>query len=447
MAPWGFREADAYLQRFQFHGFRLGLERMEAILEALDRPHLHYPTIHLAGTNGKGSVASIMASILGEHGLRVGLYTSPHLVSVTERFRIGRETMPPRRFASLVQRVAELVEAGYQLSYFEFTTVLAMLWFAQEGVDLALMETGLGGRLDATNVISPQVAVITPISMDHTAYLGRTLKAIAGEKAAIIKAGSVAVSARQGPGALEVLEERARSVGAPLLLSGREFTAWAPGPWGPVDYRGLGFRAQGLEMGLTGLHQVENYGVALAALEAAAEGGLFSLEDAAVRRGCKEVEWPCRCELFQGRGGGWWLVDGAHNPHGVAAFAAYLRRLQGEMDVRPLGLLWACSNEGGGKEFETMFREVAPLFSRVVITEPPGPRHPVTVEEWREALAGNETGVELVPSWEEGLMRLARLDEEGGLLAVGGSLYLAGAVRARLLAQGMAVPSKAPPPA
>ncbi len=437
---WGFREALEYLNRFQFHGFRLGLQRMEAILHALHEPHNAYPSIHCAGTNGKGSVVSIMASVLGRHGFRVGVYTSPHLVSVTERFRIGDDPMPREVFAELVWRIKGLLDAGYELSYFEFTTTLAMLWFAQEGVDMAIFETGLGGRLDATNVITPMVSVITPISVDHTAYLGSTLAEIAQEKAGIIKPGVPVVSAVQAPAAMEVLTGRASALSAPIFLMGRDFQAVSSGERGRIRFEGRTHRWEEICLGLPGAHQVENCGIALAALEVVAARVGEELDEEAVRQGCASVVWPCRCELLEISNGAHMVVDGAHNPHGVDALQGFLSQLEEEMGLEPHAMLWACSNEGGGKEFGAMLEEVEDRFSMVVITEPPGPRRPVTVEEWRATLEKGEDGRRrtLVRSWEEGLERVLEEGRDGRLLVVAGSLYLAGAVRAYLLERGLA---------
>ncbi len=435
---WGFEEAVSYLDGFQFHGFRLGLERMEAILEALGHPERAYRVVHVAGTNGKGSVSSLLAAILSSAGYKTGLYTSPHLSSVTERFLVDGRPMPRECFAQEALEIKRLIELGYELSYFEYTTAIAMKWFAGEGVDIAVLETGLGGRLDATNVVVPEVSVITPIAMDHTAYLGGTLAEIAGEKAGIIKPGRPVVSAEQEAEALFVLMERAGALDAPLYIYDRDFSA-VPGDGGHrFSFFGRRKSFEGLCLNLPGDHQVKNGALALAAVEALEEVEL-AVPDEAVAAGCRSVQWPCRCELLQLPGGETVLLDGAHNPHGVEAMKTFLRGLVSG-GMRPAALVWACSDEGGGKDFAGMFQGLAPMFPQVWITEPPGPRSPVTVEQWRKALGYGDGRVALLGDWRAAVEAACRAASPGELVVVAGSLYLAGAVREFLVSEVGGVP-------
>ena len=204
------KDAENFLNKFQFHGFRLGLERIEAALKALGHPERDYPCIHVAGTNGKGSVCAITSSILEKAGYRVGFYSSPHLFRLNERFRINLRPVSDEKLKALIEEVASLTEKGYELSYFEFTTAMAFLYFSWERVDIAVIETGLGGRLDATNCILPLVTAITNISLEHTAYLGRTIKKIAFEKAGIIKGGCPCICGNVNEKALKVIERVAK---------------------------------------------------------------------------------------------------------------------------------------------------------------------------------------------------------------------------------------------
>jgi dihydrofolate synthase/folylpolyglutamate synthase len=200
-----FRSALSYIDKFQFHGLHLGLERMTAILKVLGAPERAYPCLHIAGTNGKGSTCAMAASILQAAGYRVGLYTSPHLSSLRERFRIGDTMISEEELTREIEKIRHFIERGYELSYFEYTTAVAMDWFAEREVDLAVFETGLGGRLDATNVITPLVSVITNISLEHQSYLGSTIPEIAREKAGIIKRGIPVVTGVKSRSAKEVI--------------------------------------------------------------------------------------------------------------------------------------------------------------------------------------------------------------------------------------------------
>ena len=221
-----FQKALAFLDNLQFFKIKLGLESMQALLEPLGSPQQSLSFVHIAGTKGKGSTASFLVSLLADAGIRVGLYTSPHLESVLERFRINGQMIDQCSFAVHAESIISTLD-GRSITYFEFTTALALLWFAAEKVDIAVMEVGMGGRLDATNVITPLVSVITNVSMDHEQYLGHCLADVAREKAGIIKPGVPVVSAVGGgeedKAALDVVQERCRDYGAPLYLLGRDF--------------------------------------------------------------------------------------------------------------------------------------------------------------------------------------------------------------------------------
>jgi dihydrofolate synthase / folylpolyglutamate synthase len=232
-----YQEAWAFLNDLQFFKIKLGLESMSAFLGSLGNPQQQLKFVHVAGTNGKGSVCANLLAILNRSGYRVGVYTSPHLTSVRERFRIDAEYIPREEFAAEASAIRRIL-AGRQITYFEFTTALALLWFARRQVDLVLLEVGLGGRLDATNVVTPLVGVVTNVAMDHEAYLGTTLAEIAAEKAGIVKPGVPLVSAIAPGLGREVLSRTCREKGAPLYLLGRDFqisgSRTVPGPTGEL---------------------------------------------------------------------------------------------------------------------------------------------------------------------------------------------------------------------
>ncbi|MDA8162001.1 MAG: bifunctional folylpolyglutamate synthase/dihydrofolate synthase [Desulfobacteraceae bacterium] len=426
-----YESAIRYLNSFQFHGFRLGLDRMASILSALKGPQASYPCVHVAGTNGKGSVCATIASILVEADYKTGLYTSPHLVSVEERFSINGRYISKEDITRLIFKIKTFVDAGYELSYFEYTTVLAMEWFRQEGVDIAVFETGLGGRLDATNVVTPIVSVITNVSFDHQSFLGKSLESIAGEKAGIIKPGVPVISGVADGPARSVIIEKCRQAGAPLRELGMDFCVMRAPCGGLWDYRGPGLEVKGISLRLLGAHQALNMALSVAACEVLAEKG-FALRAEAIREGIKRVSWPCRAEFFKGSCLA--LIDGAHNIAGVYALRDFLAAFcVGNTPFPTSTLLWACSNEGKDKDFASMLNELAAFFERVIITEPPGPRHPVTIEDWRAAGFG---GASLSEKDWQAAFESATAKTKGGFLCVAGSLYLCGAVRQRLVQDG-----------
>ncbi len=414
-----FEEALTWLNQHQFHGIKPGLERISTLLAALNHPEKNYPCVHLAGTNGKGSTAAILATVLSAHGLRTGLYTSPHLVSVTERFRINGQEIPPERLAEVLTRLRRKVEAlGLPITYFEITTAAAFLYFAEEKVDVAVIECGLGGRLDATNVCRPVVSVITSVARDHTAYLGRTLWQIAFEKAGIIKSEVPVVVGKLPPEARRVILAKAQNVRSPLYLWHRDFQI-RRAPEG-FRYRGLRHVLKDLDFSLEGEFQKYNLGTALATLEVLESQG-FPFEEAVVRKALKAVAWPGRFEyLSLGPG---LILDGAHNEEGVAALLRSLD-LKG---VRKYTLIFGATNEGGEKPYLRMLRKLAPRAQAIFLCEPPGPRNPVSLEEWRRTLSPEGwPSVSFSRTPQEALSKALSL---GLPVVVTGSLYLVGALR------------------
>jgi dihydrofolate synthase/folylpolyglutamate synthase len=425
-----YRMALEWLDRFQFHGYRLGLERMEAILEELGHPERHYPSIHVAGTNGKGSVCAMLEAIASYSGLRCGFYSSPHLFLLNERFRVGGDYIDDSDLVRLVFRIKELIEAGFELSYFEYTTVLAMLWFMEQEVDVAIFETGLGGRLDATNVLTPVCSVITTIAMDHQKWLGNTIKDIAHEKAGIIKPGVPVISGVREGEAREVIAEMARCCESELFVVDRDFIVedFAAGQ----VYSGIYHDVAPVAMVLPGRHQIDNMAVAIASWEVFCMDSGRPFSEKAVKDGLLNVKWHGRGEIISERP--FIMVDGAHNMAGVEALSALLIEVAVSRGLdRSRGvLLWACSDEGGDKDFVSMLDRLVSMFARVIITEPPGPRRPVTVADWKKQLP-DDWGVELVPDWKDALAICLDIVDETGWICVAGSLYLIGSVRRYLL--------------
>ncbi len=429
-----FTEVLAYLDELQMHKIKLGLEAMRTFLRRVGNPEERLRFVHVAGTNGKGSVCAALTQLLSRGGYRVGLFTSPHLNCVRERFRIGAEAISEEAFARFGNRVCQVL-GDERITYFEFTTALALLWFEAEEVDLVVLETGMGGRLDATNVVIPEVAVITSVSMDHEAYLGDTLARIAAEKAGIIKAGVPVVSAGVHPEVGPVLAARAREVGAPLYLLGQDFDySWNPdGSWNwlggePFDRRQI----SELRCSRPSLVQPENDTLAVATLLLLAERG-FPLGIGDIREGLAHLFWPGRMEYFENpcrlkveKGKRRFLLDGAHNPDGVKNLADSLgAHFRGQRLI----VLWGSMVD---KDLTTTLALIAPLASQLVLTRPDGERA-ASPEEVLAALPAAERGkARLCPVVAEALALAEATAGEGDLIVVGGSLYLLGEVRALL---------------
>ncbi len=321
--------SDAVLERLQGlypKAIDLSLDRVEALLHRLGDPQDSLaPVVHVAGTNGKGSVIAFLRAFLEAAGFRVHAFTSPHLLRFSERIRVAGETIGEAALTDLLEE-CETVNQGDPITFFEITAAVALLAFTRAPADVVLLETGLGGRLDATNVIArPALTVLTPVSIDHQHYLGDSLEEIASEKAGILKPGVACVAAAQEPAAAGVIAERARAVGAPLLAEGE---AWsARGEAGHLVFRGLGGARTLPAPALAGAHQVRNAGQAIACAEALA--GL-PVSEAALAQGLVGVRWPGRLQrledgvLAQALPEGWELwLDGGHNAAAARALAAH----------------------------------------------------------------------------------------------------------------------------
>jgi dihydrofolate synthase/folylpolyglutamate synthase len=343
------------------------LARIELMLGAIGSPHRRTRFIHVAGTNGKGSTCAMMASALQAGGYRVGLYTSPHLVDARERIQIDGQLISEADWTAAFEDVhaaAEVLLADERIdahpSFFETITAMAFLSFARAGVDIVVLETGLGGRLDATNVVIPEVAVITPIDFDHEAFLGSSIESIAAEKAGIIKTDRPAVFSVQRPEAFSILERRALEVNAPVTLS----SAWQVKDL-DIDAFGSRFTLVGdeeipVECPLAGAHQVENARTAVAALK------VFGLPAAAISEGIRRAKWPGRIERVASNPN--LILDGAHNPAGAKALAAYIRTFfAGE----PIRIIYGAMRD---KAVDEVTNALFPLAEEVILTAPDQPR-------------------------------------------------------------------------
>ncbi|MEW6682280.1 MAG: folylpolyglutamate synthase/dihydrofolate synthase family protein [Nitrospirota bacterium] len=411
-----------FLYQLQWHGMRMDLTPVSRLLDAVGRPHERFAVVHVGGTNGKGSTAAMLASILREAGYSVGLYTSPHLVDFTERIRINGRPID----ASDVVALAEVLRAGMphdvDPTFFEFTTAMAFLAFAEARVDIAVIEVGMGGRLDATNVVRPVVSVITNVDLDHERYLGDTVGAIAEEKAGIIKPGVPLVTATVHDEALAVLSARAAERRSPLTVIGRHVRAEGASP-AAFAYHGLTTRVDGLACSLLGRHQLTNAASALAAVEHARARGV-RIQVEAIRRGLAGVRWEGRLEVIKSSPR--IVVDGAHNAAGAAALAQFLEGERAAGRIRRLVVVFGILAD---KDLHAIIEPVGSLADEVVLTEPAYHRA-APVETLLEAASSLAAPVRVAPSVASALEVVeARLAPDDWCV-VTGSLYTVGEVKA-----------------
>lgn len=340
-----YAEALTYLLSLQQFGFKPGLESTRRLASLVGNPHETLRFIHVAGTNGKGSVCAMLDAIHRTAGRRVGLYTSPHLIRFNERIRVDGTPIPDEALARLTAQLRAAVESAspkLEPTFFEFTTVLALLWFAESKVDLVAWETGLGGRYDATNIVTPLASIVTQIGLDHMAVLGPSIGAIAAEKAGIFKPDVPALTSATDPDALAILEFKARETGCPFI------------PVGPLAVEQFRY-----DLPLLGEHQRTNAALAAAAIRVLRF--LLPVSDEQMARGFASVRWPGRLQVLQ-RGKQTLLLDGAHNRDGIASLRAALERhFPNRAPVLVLGML-------ADKEWSEMARALAPLASRILTT-------------------------------------------------------------------------------
>jgi dihydrofolate synthase/folylpolyglutamate synthase len=385
---------------------RLGLGRIRALLSALGNPERAYRVVHVAGTNGKGSTCAMIEAGLRSAGVRTGLFTSPHLVEPTERIQIDGRPVTPEQFCrafETVRRATESLDLDGPPTYFETVTAMGFWLFRESGVETAVVEVGLGGRLDATNVVAPALTVITPIDFDHEVFLGNTIEAIAGEKAGILKPGVPAVFARQRPEAEAVIEARAAELAVRVKRA-------ADFEMGDLDIDARGSRFRGVACPLPGEHQVDNAVTAILALE----------ELGAPPEGIAETRWPGRLEYVSPNPD--ILLDGAHNPAGARALARYLERFC------PHRKRWMIYGAMRDKSVEEIAGILFPLADELILTAPVSTRalRPEAVAE----IAGRG---QVVPSVKEAVNLVRGQADSEDLVIITGSLFLVGEARSHFV--------------
>jgi dihydrofolate synthase/folylpolyglutamate synthase len=416
--------AVQHLYGLQQFGIKLGLENMRRLTALLGEPQTRYRSVHIAGTNGKGSTAAMVASMLRQAGYRVGLYTSPHLVEFRERIRVDGRMIPEDAVSELTERIRGLWNEPLAPTFFEFTTAMAFQFFADQQVDVAVLEVGLGGRWDATNVVRPIVTAITTIGYDHEEYLGSTLAAIAGEKAGIIKDGvPVALGPIEGE-ALAVIQQVAARHGGRIVRPGAHYRLEGSSPQ-DFSYAGPSWRLGHLRCGLAGSHQVGNAGCALAILEAATEHDLC-VPEAAIRSGLAMVAWDGRLEYVGDRPA--ILLDGAHNPAAAGVLAEFLSHELATGRFERLLLVLGMMKDKRPRAF---LEPLLPLLNDLILT-----RAEISRAAPADMLASAIMPLPIVPhltdSPAEALALARRLASPEDLVCVAGSLMLVGDVKALL---------------
>jgi len=430
---------------------KFDLAHMRALLEAMDHPEKRFPSVLIAGTNGKGSTAATLASILQASGLKTALYTSPHLLRINERIQVNGEAISDDDFAELhgdveevAGRLVERRELPWHPSFFEMMTSIAFANFALERVDIAVLEVGMGGRLDATNVVEPLVSVITDISLDHQKYLGNTVGEIAREKVGIIRPGGVVVTLPQQPEANDVIGNTILDLGATGVSAVQYVPPVSPGsgylvPRAEKDAResaenGKSCQQQNcyryplqvmgeqilVESPLVGRHQLRNVALAVAAAEELGKKGLAGITPRSIEQGIRKTRWPGRFQVLAPRGA--WpevVLDVAHNPAGAWALRSALSERYGD---RPLIFVFGAMRD---KAISEMAEILFPLAERVIATRPENPRS-ASPEEIQQAASRTGAEIELVADVALAVECARATARTGALIVVTGSIYLVG---------------------
>lgn len=422
-----YRQCLRYLERIQNLGIKFGLNNVRTILASLDNPQQKYPSILVAGTNGKGSVCAMLLRILSLHGFKAGLFTSPHLVQIEERIRIGENLISKGDFSRLLtvlrEKIEELItkkKLSSPPTFFELLTCLALLYFKEKDVDMAILEVGMGGRYDATNTVLPCVCVITSISLEHQKFLGETLQEIAFEKAGIIKPGVPVVCGDENVEALETIKRRAGELKSPFIgvFSQKGCFKVEKGTKSySFEYRSNGEKFS-FSPSLAGWHQGKNAAIAIVASEQISKKWK-KLQRDKITRGIETVRWEGRLEILSHEP--LVIVDGAHNEEGAKA----LRRYVQDFLSSPLTLIFAIMRD---KKIEDLAEILFPLAERIILTRFPYYRAALP-EEIRERAAGYQEKITLVPNVKQAVRIALQKNGPHEAILVAGSLFLVGEVK------------------
>ena len=410
------------LHRF---GIKLGLDVIRHILKNLQNPQKTFSCIHIAGTNGKGSIASGLASILSASGYKVGLYTSPHLIRFNERITVNGLEVTDEEIVAAYQAVKAIPETDREPTFFEYTTAMALHLFARSNVDWAIVETGMGGRLDATNMLSPALCVISNISMEHRFYLGNTIAEITGEKGGIIKRNTPVVTGVTQKNAIKVLEQIASDKSASLYRLGKDFKVRRNKNNG-FSYSGINHQWKKMKTGLPGSHQVDNAALILAACEVLLQKGLC-LELDRIKNSLETYAWPGRLEIIPASPGiiPEIIIDGAHNLMAARKLASFLKQ---EYSQKKITLVIGILDD---KPFESIMQSLLPNCTRVILTEPDIDRSlsPEKLMPLTQAIVKNTVIVKDVAS---AVTHAIETTQRDSVICIAGSLYVVGEAKQAL---------------
>jgi dihydrofolate synthase / folylpolyglutamate synthase len=412
-----YEETIRFLYSLERFGILLGLENISLLLDQIGNPQKQFPAVHVAGSNGKGSTCAFVSHILRAAGVHVALYTSPHLNDFRERVRLDGELVSKEAIVDSAEKVRAVYDPK-RTTFFEFTTAMAFECIARMKPDIAVVEVGLGGRLDATNTVDSQVTVITDISREHEDYLGVGIASVAREKAGIIKPGIPLVTGASRTQAREVILGVAAEASAPVSQFGKDFSGKRTGTC-QFTYRSPNLLMKDLVLSMPGSHQIKNASLAIAVIELLQDRG-FRISNEAIRKGLMNTRFPGRCELL--RTGPDVIIDGAHTPEGMRLLKSTFRKMY--PGKRPLMLLGALRD----KNYDALIKIIVPLAREVICVAPQGERA-LNEEELRDLVKTYGVPADTAPSIREGFEKLlARATREDVILAAG-SLYMIGPVR------------------
>jgi dihydrofolate synthase/folylpolyglutamate synthase len=409
-----YKEAIQYLYGLQKYGIKFGLSKTSNLLKAFGNPHRGQKYIHIGGSNGKGSVAAMVESVLLKSGLKVGFYSSPHLVKFTERFRINGQEIAPEKAAAITGELIKIIKPAYPPTFFEVTTAMALIYFARENVDMAIMEVGMGGRLDATNVIRPVVSVITNISLEHQFFLGSRLMEIAKEKGGIIKRGVDLVTAATQPLIVSLFESMCEAKKASLWRVGKDVRYRSNGS--RFSYFGLRRTFKGLNLGLKGKFQNRNAALSLAVIEILERKG-FKISSHDMEEGLKDARWPGRMHVVSQEP--LIILDGAHNPEAIRELA---RSIGNDFSYRRLILVIGVMED---KDVGKILKGILPIANYVYYTRPEYYRSASPERLMKEGSTLRKPG-EIVPSISVALDMAREMAGPTDMILVTGSLFTVG---------------------
>lgn len=409
-----YKQALNYLYGLQKYGVKFGLSKTSNLMKKMGNPHKGQNYIHIAGTNGKGSVSAMVESVLMKSGLKVGFYSSPHLVRFTERFRINRKEISKKKVVELTEEIKSIINPAEPPTYFEATTAMAMAYFARENTDIAIMEVGMGGRLDATNIIKPLVSAITNISLEHQSFLGNTLVEIAGEKAGIIKKGVNTIAAATQPKVSGIFREICAERKAPFFQVGKDIR-YRDSENG-FNYYGLNRKIRNINLLLKGEFQHRNTTLAIGILELLEKKG-YKFEDKNIKNGVEETTWTGRIQVLSEKP--LIVVDGAHNP---GAAQVLVKAVKNDFSYKRLILVLGVMMD---KDISSIVKEIAGMADHVVCSSPEYFRS-ASPEELQRVVSKYSKKTEIIKSLPEAILKAGKIAKPDDMILITGSLFTVG---------------------